>query len=195
MSLQIGLTGGIGSGKTFISRIFQKMGVPIYNSDERAKIVMLDDVVKKAIIEAFGPEAYFNHQLNKPFLARAIFSNHEALKKINAIVHPAVGLDYANWMIKHKNKSYIIKESAILIENNLTQNLDALLCVLAPKKLRIKRVQQREDWTEQQILERMKTQISDAKRIEESDFTIVNCKSHVLLKQIHGIHLSLTQNY
>ena len=111
MGLIIGLTGGIGSGKTFISHIFSEMGVPVYNSDERAKQLMLGPKIRSNLTEAFGPKTYKNNELNRAYLASLIFNNKEALQRMNAIVHPIVGQDFIDWSKANENAPFVLKES------------------------------------------------------------------------------------
>lgn len=194
MARQFGLTGGIGSGKSFIATIFSQMGIPVYISDLRAKALYFDPEIVKAVKNLLGKDAYIGERLNKKFISEKIFNNQLLLKKLNNIIHPAVGKDYEKWSIKHAGKPYLLKESAILIENNLYSSLDGLINVLAPVELRVKRVSQRDHISRQEILNRMRNQTNDEERIKLSDYLIVNCPSHNLLMQIQEIHIKLSQN-
>jgi dephospho-CoA kinase len=191
MSQHIGLTGGMGAGKTFVSKVFQAMGIPVYNSDIQAKQLMNGEPVKTMLIDAFGPEIYKDHALDRAYVASLVFSDKNALATINSIVHPEVGKDYRKWALLQKGAPYLLKESAILIENQLVENLDGLISVIAPIRLRIKRIQLRENISEIDILKRLNNQTTDEVRLKKSEYLIINAPSHVLLKQIQGIHQSL----
>lgn len=171
----IGITGGIGSGKTFICKKFKEFGVPVYNADERAKYLMENDSqLKNELIEYFGEEIYANSKLNKTLLAQRIFNDKEDLKFINSVVHPAVERDTKLWEEEHKDKSYLIKEAALLFENESYKQLDKTILVFAPEDERILRVMKRDSSSKEQVLSRINNQMSDLDKMENADFIINN---------------------
>ena len=184
---KIGLTGGIGVGKTYVSKIFQQMGIPIFNADEQAKKCMVEDAnLKVAVQLAFGEKMYLKGVLQKEALAKIVFNNTEALAKLNALVHPIIKRKFENWCTV-QSTSMVIKEAAILFESNAYLGLDAVICVSAPEKLRIERVQKRDGSSVEQIESRISKQMPQAKKEELADFLIVNDEGQLLLPQILAI--------
>jgi len=184
---KIGLTGGIGAGKTYVSKIFQQMGIPIFNADEQAKKCMVEDVNLKAAVQlAFGESMYLKGVLQKDALAKIVFNNTEALAKLNAFVHPIVKQKFEHWCTQ-QSTSIVIKEAAILFESVAHLGLDAVVCVSAPEKMRIKRVQKRDGSSVEQIQSRMSKQIPQAEKEELADFLIVNDEVQLLLPQVLSI--------
>lgn len=187
--IKIGLTGGIGSGKTYVSNIFSKLGVPIYNSDTQGKFLMEHDThVIKQLISAFGEKVYNANGLNRSYLAEIVFNNKSKLNTINEIVHPAVKADFEKWCNKHNKHSYIIKEAAILIESKAYQTLDFLIIVTAPEKLRIERVTKRDNLSKEEIARRIANQLSDKERLAYADYTINNDGTMLVEEQVLDIH-------
>jgi len=181
---KIGLTGGIGTGKTYVSKIFQKMGIPIFNADEQAKKCMVEDSSLKAAVQlAFGESMYLKGVLQKDTLANIVFNNTEALVKLNALVHPIVKQKFEDWCTQ-QSTSIVIKEAAILFESDSHLGLDAVVCVSAPEKLRIERVQKRDESSVEQIKSRMSKQMPQAEKEELADFLIVNDQVQLLLPQV-----------
>jgi len=181
---KIGLTGGIGTGKTYVSKIFQKMGIPIFNADEQAKKCMVEDSSLKAAVQlAFGESMYLKGVLQKDTLANIVFNNTEALGKLNALVHPIVKQKFEDWCTQ-QSTSIVIKEAAILFESDAHLGLDAVVCVSAPEKLRIERVQKRDESSVEQIKSRMSKQMPQAEKEELADFLIVNDQVQLLLPQV-----------
>jgi dephospho-CoA kinase len=190
--ISVGITGGIGSGKTSVCRFFKTLGIPVYYADERAKWLMEHDVdLKKKITDTFGSEAYINGILNRQFLAKTVFANDEQLKKLNALVHPAVGADTANWMQQQLHQPYVLYEAAILFESGSYKMLDKIITVFAPKELRLKRVIERDKVSREDVEARMNKQLPDEEKMEKSDFVIYNDGSHTLISQILNIHQEL----
>tara|TARA_B110000003_G_scaffold275119_1_gene316843 strand:+ start:1425 stop:2021 length:597 start_codon:yes stop_codon:yes gene_type:complete len=174
MSKIIGLTGGIGSGKSTVAKMFEKLGVPIYISDEKARFLMENsDVIKKRIVKLFGVNAYHDNSLNRSFIASKVFNNSILLSKLNAIVHPEVKIDFEYWLSKQKSV-YVIKEVAILFETNSQSNFDYIISVVAPLKDRVKRIIKRGRQSESDILSIIKNQLPDSDKIKLSDFVIFN---------------------
>ena len=181
---KIGLTGGIGVGKTYVSKIFKQMGVPIFNADEQAKNCMIENVnLKVAVKLAFGENMYLKGVLQKEELAKIVFKNNEALAKLNSLVHPIVKQKFEDWC-SMKSTSMVIKEAAILFESDAHLGLDAVVCVSAPEKLRIERVQKRDESSVEQIQSRMSKQMPQAEKEELADFLIVNDQVQLLLPQV-----------
>jgi dephospho-CoA kinase len=184
---KIGLTGGIGVGKTYVSKIFQKMGIPIFNADEQAKKCMVDDANLKAAVQlAFGENMYLKGVLQKEALAKIVFNNTKTLAKLNALVHPIVKQKFEDWC-NLQSTSMVIKEAAILFESDAHLSLDAVVCVSAPENLRIARVKKRDGSSVEQIQSRMSKQMPQAKKEEIADFLIINDEVQLLLPQILAI--------
>ena len=190
--LKVGLTGGIGSGKTTIAEVFKQMGIAIYSSDDRAKSIMVNDVaLRLEITNTFGTESYSNNQLNRAYIARKVFSNSVELAKLNAIVHPALKKDFVLWCSNQKGL-YILKEAAILFESNAHVGLDKVILVSAAKEIKLTRILNRDSSTREEILLRMDKQWSDEKKRVLSDFEIVNDEDESVINQILEIHKSLS---
>ena len=185
--LKVGITGGIGSGKSTITSLFHDLGVPIYNSDERAKWLLSNDVdLMDQIKILFGQESYSNNKLNRAHIANIVFQDNDMLKQLNAIVHPMVKIDFENWLLLHKKEPLVIKEAAILIESGAYKELDVLIVVLADKKTRIKRVINRDNVSKEDVEKRMDTQISDSERLKFANFSVDNNKDQSNLKMQVG---------
>ena len=186
--LKAGITGGIGSGKSTITRLFHDLGVPIYNSDERAKWLLSKNVdLMDQIKLLFGQESYSNNKLNRAHIANIVFQDNDMLKQLNAIVHPMVKIDFENWLLLHKKEPLVIKEAAILIESGAYKELDVLIVVMADKKTRIKRVINRDNVSKEDVEKRMDTQISDSERLKFANFSINNNKDQSNLKMQVGV--------
>ena len=186
--LKVGITGGIGSGKSTITSFFHDLGVPIYNSDDRAKWLLSNDVdLMDQIKILFGQESYSNNKLNRAHIANIVFQDNDMLKQLNAIVHPMVKIDFENWLMLHKKEPLVIKEAAILIESGAYKELDVLVVVLADKKTRIKRVINRDNISKKDVEKRMETQISDNERLKFANFSINNNKDQSNLKMQVGV--------
>ncbi|WP_314242419.1 dephospho-CoA kinase [Empedobacter tilapiae] len=169
-----GITGGIGSGKSTAAKIFEELGIPVYNSDTRAKTIQNENSeVKVKIIAAFGEEAYNENGLNKSFISKQVFQNNEQLKILNSIVHPAVFQDFEDWK-KAQKVNIVMKEAAILIESGSYKDCDVVISVVVDVETRITRTIKRDGLSREEILARINNQISDEERIEKSDFIIDN---------------------
>lgn len=188
----VGLTGGVGSGKTTVAKMFQDLGVPVYISDIEAKALMhRSKVIKRKLIALFGDEAYIDNNLNRPFLAQKIFNDKALLQQMNAIVHPKVALHFKRW-VKKQTTAYVIKESAILFENGNDKHCDVVITVTAPEDVRIKRVIARDNSSEKKVKAIIKNQMSDAIKIEKSDFVITNTVLKKTENQVKTIHEKIT---
>jgi len=187
--LKVGVTGGIGSGKTTVCRIFEVLGAPVYYADDRAKELMQTDLKLIAVIkEIFGDETYVDGKLNRAFIASKVFSNKAQLAKLNAAVHPAVAKDAEQWMKQFSDKPYVIKEAALLFETGWHKQLDKTITVYAPMEVRIQRLKARDNATYEEITARMKNQMRDEDKIKLADFVIYNDNRHALIKQVLGVH-------
>ena len=185
---KIGLTGGIGCGKTTISKIFQIIGTPIYNSDEAAKKILNQNTsVKQKIKNHFGIKVLTNNKLDNKKIANIIFKQKEKLKIINSIIHPLVKEDFTNWCEKQK-AMYIIKESALIFNSNAYKELDHVIFVKSPLELRIKRIQSRDKKNEQEIFSIIKNQSSDDFLEKKCDYIITNNEHSFLIEQVFKLH-------
>lgn len=189
--LKIGLTGGIGSGKTTVAQVFEQLGVPVFYADLEAKKYMQSDVVLiKQLKVNFGNDIYVDGKLQKDRLASIIFNNDSALHTINRLVHPVVQKEFKDWYLT-QNTSYVLKESAILFESGSDKELDQIICVSAHNKIRIQRIKQRDKVTELKVLERMSKQWEQSRKIMLADFHIVNDEKQLLIPQVLEVHSSL----
>ena len=184
---KIGLTGGIGAGKTFIAEIFQKLGYTIFSSDYYAKKCMQEsDELKTQICKVFGNEIYEKGRLQKKKLANIVFLDSKKLKELNNLVHPFVHIAFDEWLIK-QDSEYVIKEAAILFEGGANKGLDAVICVSSPMELRIKRVMERDKCSRERVMKRMAMQMPQETKEKLSDFVIVNTENEKILPQILSI--------
>jgi dephospho-CoA kinase len=188
----VGLTGGIGSGKSTVAKVFETLGVKIYNSDERAKELYFVPHVKAEIKKLLGKEAYVNETtLNKKHISEKIFSDNELLKQVNAIIHTEVKKDSDAFAKTHANEKYIIKESALLVEAKLLSSIDKLLVVTSNINLRKHRVALRDGLSEEEITRRIAQQVPDEEKIKLADWVLENNEENLLIPQIVKIHESL----
>jgi len=181
---RVGITGGIGAGKTLVCRIISAMGYPVFYSDkESKKILNSDPVVKAAILDLFGAQAYQNNELNRSFIAEQVFSNPEQLVRLNAIAHPAVRNAFEKWIIE-QDSPLIFNEAAILFETGIYKNYDATVLVTAPIEVRISRVIARDRTDETSVRSRMDKQWTDDQKRTLADFEIVNNEDNFLIPQL-----------
>lgn len=194
MAKKVGITGGIGSGKTTVCKIFEFLGVPIFYSDEVAKnILVTNQSVIRQIQEVFGEEAYnLDSTYNKQFVASKIFNDRSLLLKLNSIIHPIVIEENLIWNNKYKDSPYIINESALIFESNKYKLFDKIIVVYCPEYIKIDRVMKRDNLNKDQVQERIKNQLADIEKIRLSDMVIINNNEISLLSQIHYIHNKLT---
>lgn len=188
--LIIGLTGGIGSGKTLVATLFSKLGIPVYNADEQAKELMQSHSVVERITKVFGEKAYVDGKLNRPFIASIVFNNKSQLNRLNSIVHPAVREDFKSWL-KTVKSDYVIREAAILFESQSYKDCDKIITVTAPEELRIERVMNRDKVKREDVLARIKNQWPEEKKTKLSDFIIINDGKAELSDQVKKIHEQL----
>ncbi len=192
--LKVGLTGNLGSGKSYVAQIFYRMGIPIYYSDIRARNLMNDTpILAERIRELFGERIYQDNQLNSSLLAAIVFKSKSSLELLNKLVHPFVKEDFMRWCKNYTDKPYVIIESALVFESDLQLLLDRVITVTAPEALRWQRVKARDDMTHEQFLLRQQHQIREEEKAARSDFVIINDSQHPLLHQITDIDLCLRQ--
>ena len=187
--LNIGITGGIGVGKTTVCRIFETLDIPIYYSDERAKRLMTGNKkVKTAIKRLFGPEAYFrNGRLNRKHIGGKVFQDKSLLEALNAIVHPAVFADAVEW-VRAQQAPYVLQEAALLVESGRYRMFDKLIVVSAPEDVKIERVKKRDRKSTAEVKAIIDKQMPDKLKIEKADFVIINDGKSALIPQVIKIH-------
>ena len=186
--LKIGLTGGMGSGKTIVSRIFSVLGVPVFYSDDAAKTVMNEDVeLKKKIISLFGAEAYTEDQLNRKYISSIVFNDPFKLEQLNALVHPVTIAAADKWM-QQQTTPYVVKEAALMFEAGAAAHLDYVIGVFAPQAMRVQRAMQRDGITREEALARINNQVDDNIKMKLCDFVIVNNEQQSVLSQVLNLH-------
>ncbi|MDP4266435.1 MAG: dephospho-CoA kinase [Bacteroidota bacterium] len=193
MILKVGLTGGIGSGKTLVAKEFTKLwGIPVYNADESAKnLISVNQELQKDIKECFGESIFDDYKLNRKKLADIVFTDKLLLNKLNMLVHPFVRKDFKKWADNNKQFHYVIEEAAILFETGIYKDFDKIITVIAPEELRIERVCRRDNRDEEFVRSIIANQTNDDTRIRLSDYIIINNGMIPLDKQINKIHNSL----
>jgi dephospho-CoA kinase len=190
--LKIGLTGGIGSGKSTVAQIFEVLGIPVYYADQAAKDLMnTDPELKKDIIATFGSETYKNGNLDRAYLANLVFADPEKLSILNKLVHPVTIRDAADWMTRQKT-IYAIKEAALIFESGLEKYFDYIIGVTAPETLRLERTVSRDHVTRENVLQRMQQQMNDQEKMSRCDFVITNDGMQAVLPQVLAIHKKLS---
>jgi dephospho-CoA kinase len=189
--MTVGLTGGIGSGKSLAARIFEMLGCPIFNSDETAKKVYFENHIQKEVIALLGPESYLDkNHIDKQFIAKKIFSETALLHRLNAIIHPEVRKKFSQFVEENQGK-VIIKETALLFEAGLSKEVDKIILVTANTDLRIKRVIERDGITEKEVRNKMKAQLPDEEKLKLSDFVIYNNEKEFVITQVISIYEKL----
>ena len=194
--IKLGLTGGIGSGKTTVAKVFETIGVPVFYADDEAKKFLLKDNVKQQLVKLFGTKVIDDKgDVSKPELANIVFNNADSLKKLNALIHPLLINEFEKWAEKKKadNHPYIIMEAAILFEAGFDSYVDKALCVFAPLETRINRVVCRDGATNEQVLSRINNQMSGEERESKSDFVIRNSNSNMIVNEIVSLDEKLRQ--
>lgn len=190
--LKLGITGGIGSGKTTVCKLFELLGIPVYFSDEESKKLLTEDLtVKHQVLALFGNTILDEEKnIDRKKLASIVFNNKEQLEKLNAILHPAVGVHFEEWLKKQKTP-YILKEAAILFESGAYKQVDKIVTVVAPLELKIQRTMKRDGSSKEAITSRMQLQLPDEEKIKRSDFVIQNDEQTLLIPQVLAIHSTL----
>lgn len=195
MTVKIGITGGIGSGKSVVSRLLGAMGIPVYISDTETKRLMATDLcIRRELIALLGGEVYAGGALNKPLLASYLFGNPEHARQVNAIIHPHVKEDFRQWTRQHAACSIVGIESAILIEAGFAGEVDVVVMVYAPEEVRIRRAMKRDASSREQIEKRIRSQMSDEEKRRQADFVIVNDDETPLIPQVLALITFLSQN-
>lgn len=184
----VGITGGIGSGKTTICQIFEEMGVPVYYADSRAKELMVQEPLRGRILQAFGKKAYNGNKLNRTYLAKQVFGSKAQLSVLNGLVHPAIADDFEEWLEQNKSADYVLKEAAILFESGAYHAVDITVLVIAPEKVRVERVMKRDGITEEEVLQRMANQWTQERKVKLADHIINNDGAHLLIPQVLELH-------
>ncbi len=189
--LKVGLTGGIGSGKTTVARIFEVMGIPVFYADAEAKKLMeKDSVLRKKIIDAFGNQSYTGSQPNRKYIANKVFNDLEKLAILNGLIHPATITQAEKWM-SWQSSPFAIKEAAILFESKAHKNLDFVIGVQSPENLRIQRSMQRDNLSEKEVKERMNQQMNQEEKMNLCNFVIINDERHALIEQVLSVYNTL----
>ena len=190
--LRVGLTGGIGSGKTTVARMFETLGIPLYYADDAAKrLLNTDPALKSAVQQLFGEACYTNGVLNRSYLASIVFNDSEKLAALNQLVHPATIADSNAWFL-HQETDYAIREAALLFESGAAEGLDYVIGVSAPAPLRIQRVMLRDGSNEEDVKKRMATQLQDTIKLKLCDWVVINDEREALLPQVLSLHEQLT---
>lgn len=191
--LKIGLTGGMGSGKTTVAKIFEVLGIPVLYADDVAKTVMhTNAALKQRIIELFGGDAYINDALNRPHIANIVFNDQYKLEQLNALVHP-VTLAAADIWMQAQKAAYVIKEAALMFEAGAAASLDYVIGVSAPQAVRVQRVMQRDNTSRGQVLARMNNQLDETIKMKLCDFVIINDEQQAVLPQVLKLHQHFLQ--
>jgi len=189
--LKVGLTGGIGSGKSTVAAIFETLGTPVYYADKEAKRLMIEDVnLIQSIKELLGKESYSNGNLNREYIASVVFNEPKKLEQLNQLIHPLTIADSDNWMLQ-QSTPYAIKEAALIFESNSESHLDVIIGVTSPESLRIKRVMERDGIDEAAVRQRMSRQMSEDEKIKKCNFVITNDEPFLLTRQVLLIHKTL----
>jgi dephospho-CoA kinase len=188
----IGLTGGIGSGKSSVLEIFKKIGISTYNADESAKkLISSDKKIIYLIKQLFGEDIYDKNELNSKLVSKIVFNDKEKLKSLNSIIHPAVAIDFDNFCFKHRDETYIVKEAAIIFETKTENLFNKIIYVKAPKEIRVDRVMQRDNLSRDDVLNRIQNQINETSITDKCDFIIDNINFSELEEKVLEIHNTL----
>ena len=191
--LKVGITGGIGSGKSIVSRVFEVLGIPVYYADDAAKRLMNSDhqLIQQLVLH-FGPDVYDDGILNRKYLAAQVFGNAEKLELLNSIVHPATIADAERWM-QEQTTPYAIKEAALIFESGAQEHLDIVIGVYAPEPLRIQRVMHRDHVTREEVKARISKQIDESMKMRLCDYVITNDDQQLVLPQVEHLHKVLLE--
>lgn len=195
--LRVGVTGGIGSGKSTVCRMFEVLGIPVYDADDRARgLIVEDPAIRAGIVALFGPDAYLpDGSYNRSLVAGIVFHQKEKLAELNALVHPAVEKDSSRWHAEQEAKGvpYTIKEAALMVESGSHKHLDRLIVVTAPEALRIRRVMDRDGLPEAAVSARLRNQLPEAEKVKLADYEIVNDGQTPLVPQVWNVHRALLE--
>jgi dephospho-CoA kinase len=189
MRFRVGLTGGIGSGKSLVCSILEKLGVPVYSADREARRLMNTDTgLRESIVKIFGERAYDKEGLNRAFLSETVFGDSVMLSMLNELVHPAVRIDFNRWAAGQNEASYVVEEAAILFESGAFREMDLSVLVYAPEELRISRVMSRDHIEREAVLKRMGHQLSEEQKMKFADHILYNDGAQMLLPQVVRLH-------
>lgn len=185
--IKVGVTGGIGSGKSTVCRVFQELGVPVYEADIRAKSVIVKPEVKEKVVALLGKEAYLdNGRINRDFIAEHVFTDIQKREALNTIVHPAVAKDYSDWLEENKDEPIVIKEAALFFEIGSNLTMDFMILVVADLDQRVERILERDAFrSEEEVMNIIASQLPDEEKIKQSDYIINNNDSDAILPQIN----------
>lgn len=187
--LKIGITGGIGSGKTTVCKVFELLGIPVFYADDIAKSIMnTDSILRNGIIKTFGEQSYSEGELNRKYISSIVFNNPAELEKLNGLVHPAVFRAFDTWVLKYHDAPYIIKEAALLYESDSYKMCDLSILVISPIETRIKRVQARDGLSSEDVQLRINRQFSDEQKLKLADYLLMNDEQQLLIPQIISLH-------
>lgn len=191
--LKIGLTGGIGSGKSTVAKVFETLGIPVYYADDAAKRLMnTDETLKASIKQHFGEAAYDKDGLDRKYLASLVFSDKKKLELLNSLTHPATIRDAEEWMNK-QTTPYTIKEAALLFESGAAEHLDKVIGVYAPEHIRIKRVMERDKSSSEEIMKRISRQMDEEMKMKRCDYVISNNEQELIIPQVLALHERFTK--
>jgi dephospho-CoA kinase len=188
--LKIGITGGIGCGKSTVCEVFKQLGASVYNADIEAKKLTNSNIeIREKLIKSFGNDIYLKSgEIDRQKLSSIIFSSKSALTQVNSIIHPVVKQHFDNWLIKNAENIYIIKEAAILFESGAYKDMDFIVTVFAPENVRIKRVMERDGISKEIVQQKIANQLSDSEKVERSNYVIYNDGKHLIIPQILKLH-------
>ncbi len=191
--LRIGLTGGIGSGKSTVARIFETLGIPVFYADAEARRLLdSDEMLMRSIQEAFGKESYVDGRYNIPYMSAKVFADPSLLERLNALVHPRTIAAAEEWMTG-QNAPYAVKEAALIFESGSEKHLDRIIGVTAPEALRIRRVMQRDGLSREQVIQRINRQMDETRKMERCDYLLRNDEEEPLLPQVLALHEKLLE--
>lgn len=194
MVIKIGITGGIGSGKSVVSKLLRAMSIPVYLSDDEAKrLTATDETIRKELTALLGDELYQGNVLNKSLLAGYLFASPENAARVNAIIHPVVKQDFRRWCKENASSFILAMESAILFESGFDSEVDAVVMVYAPKEVRIRRAMMRDAASRTQIEQRIQNQMDDEAKRAKADYTIINDDKTPLIPQVFRLLFSVSQ--
>lgn len=195
MSIKIGITGGMGSGKSVVSRLLEAMGIPVYISDRKSKrLTNTDPVIRRELTTLLGAEVYLKNELNKPLLASYLFGHPNHAQEVNSIIHPRVKADFRHWASARSHFSIVGMESAILIESGFAGEVDVVVMVYAPLDIRLARAVKRDSTSRELVMQRIRSQMSDEEKRKKADFIIVNDDVTPLIPQVLELISFLSKN-
>lgn len=191
--LRVGLTGGIGSGKSTVAGVFEVLGVPVYYADSAGRMLVDNDPgIRTEIIKHFGKESYKDGRLDRQYISTIVFGDEKKRELLNEITHPVIISDAAKWM-KKQNAAYIIKEAALIFESGSEKDLDYVIGVKSPRGLRVKRVMERDSTSKAEVIKKMESQMDEDVKMKKCDFLLINDEQQLLVPQVMALHQQLLQ--